>query len=75
MTKPYPASADQTKAADNAPLNPRLIRDRGDDRTEKRPAAPLETVSVDEGQANPWPVIWLVVLAISLVLTALYIFG
>lgn len=75
MTKPYPTSAEQTLAADNAPLNPRIIKDHGDGRTDDRPIAPLENVSVDEHQDNPWPAIWLLAVIVSVVLAALYIFG
>lgn len=75
MTKAYPTSAEQTLAADNAPLNPRLLRASGDARTEERPAAPLETVSVDEHQWSAWPAIWGLVVIASILLSLLYVFG
>ena len=70
-----PTSEEQTRAADNAPLNPRLLQAHGDGRTKDGPEAPLSTVSVKGRDASPWPLIWLATLILSVAIVLVWLFG
>lgn len=75
MSRRNPTSEEQTRAADNAPLNPRLLQAHGDARTKKDPVAPLSSISVKGRDFNIWPVIWLVTVTVSLILALVFLFG
>lgn len=75
MTRRNPTSEEQTHAADNAPLNPRLLQAFGDTRTEDAPTAPLSSISVEERQINIWPLVWLVTVTLSVFAALIFLFG
>lgn len=75
MTRRNPTSEEQTRAADNAPLNPRLLQAHGDARTRDRPVAPLASVSVKGGGAGIWPLVWLLTVGISIIAALIFLFG
>ncbi len=75
MSRRNPTSEEQTRAADNAPLNPRLLQANGDARTKSGPVAPLSSVSVKGRDGTIWPLVWLVTVAISIVGALIFLFG
>ena len=75
MSRRNPTSEEQTRAADNAPLNPRLLQAHGDARTKKDPVAPLSSISVKGRTFNIWPLIWLVTVTVSIILAVVFLFG
>ncbi|MDT0576045.1 hypothetical protein RM533_07575 [Croceicoccus sp. F390] len=75
MVRRNPTSAEQTHAADNAPLNPRLLQAHGDARTKDAPVAPLASVSVKGRDYNIWPIIWLGTLVISILIVLIWLLG
>jgi hypothetical protein len=62
-------------SATDAPLNPALksTTDTSHDTTHTSPA-PIDTASAKEGEGEGWPLIWLVVVAICVLITAYLIF-
>lgn len=75
MTRRNPTSEEQTHAADNAPLNPRLLKAHGDARTRVNPTVPLASVSVKGGEYSMWPLVWLVTAAVSIIVALIFLFG
>ena len=75
MTHRNPTSEEQTRAADNAPLNPQLLQAYGDARTKHHPAPPLATISVKGRDYNIWPIIWLGTVALSVIVALIFLFG
>lgn len=75
MSRRNPTSEEQTRAADNAPLNPRLLQARGDARTKTEPVAPLSSVSVKGRDFNIWPLTWFVTISVSIILALVILFG
>jgi hypothetical protein len=62
-------------SATDVPLNPALksTTDTTHDTTHTSPA-PIDTASAKEGEGEGWPLIWLVVVAICVLITAYLIF-
>lgn len=75
MTRRNPTSEEQTRAADNAPLNPRLLQAHGDARTKSSPVSPLSSISVKDRDFNIWPIIWLLTVAVSVITALVFLFG
>lgn len=67
-------SEDPKRESDDAPLNPALKR-----RTETvydtktRSRAPYETTSAKEGEGKAWPIIWLVVTVVGVLLVIYFL--
>lgn len=75
MTCRNPTSEEQTRAADNAPLNPRLVQAHGDARTKSDPVSPLTSVSVKGRDFGIWPIVWLVTVILSVLAALIFLFG
>lgn len=75
MTRRNPTSAEQTRAADNAPLNPRLLQAHGDARTQSSPVPPLSSISVKGRDFGIWPIVWLVTVIVSVIVALVFLFG
>lgn len=75
MTRRNPTSEEQTRAADNAPLNPRLLQAHGDARTKSNPVPPLSSVSVKGRDFGIWPIIWIVTVTLSVLVALIFLFG
>lgn len=75
MTRRNPTSEEQTRAADNAPLNPRLVQAHGDARTKSDPVSPLTSVSVKGRDFGIWPIVWLVTVILSVLAALIFLFG
>ena len=75
MTRRNPTSEEQTRAADNAPLNPRLLQAHGDARTKSDPVSPLASVSVKGRDFGIWPIVWLVTVTLSVLVALIFLFG
>jgi hypothetical protein len=75
MTRRNPTSEEQTRAADNAPLNPRLLQAHGDARTKSKPVSPLSSVSVKGRDFGIWPIVWLVTVTLSVLVALIFLFG
>lgn len=63
-----------TRPTDDAPLNPALKsrRETTYDTSNSTPA-PLETTAAKEGQGEGWPIIWLVVTILGILLALYFI--
>lgn len=75
MTRRNPTSEEQTRAADNAPLNPRLLQAHGDARTNSEPVSPLSSISVKGRDYGIWPILWLLTVAVSVIIALIFLFG
>lgn len=67
-------SEDPRSSPDDAPLNPALkSRTETVYDTESRSAAPFDTTSAKEDEGEGWPVVWLIVTLISVVLAIYFL--
>lgn len=67
-------SKDPRSGPDDAPLNPALkSRTETVYDTESRSAAPFDTTSAKEDEGEGWPVVWLIVTLISVVLAIYFL--
>ena len=67
-------SEDPKRPSDDAPLNPALkSRTETVYDTHSRSPPPYDTASAKEGEGEGWPIVWLVVTAISVVLAIYFL--
>lgn len=67
-------SEDPRRDSDDAPLNPALkSRTETVYDTKTRSRAPYDTTSAKEGQGNVWPIVWLVVTLVCVVLAVYFL--